>query len=127
VLSLVSTVMSYSRTREDWRGAINFLIDNARSQDVVLYYQPVGGWAAESYRDWLPGGGANRPTALSVEPESNDWRAKIAGARRVWLVEYPANLSDETSRAVEAELHRRYAAARQQQYRAITVTEFVAK
>jgi uncharacterized membrane protein len=127
VLSLVSTVMSYSRMREDWRGAINFLIDNARSQDVVLYYQPVGGWAAESYRDWLPGGGANRPTALSVEPQSNDWRAKIAGARRVWLVEYPANLSDDTSRAVEAELHSRYTASAEQHYRAITVTEFVAK
>jgi hypothetical protein len=45
----------------------------------------------------------------------------------VWLVEYPENLSDDTSRAVEAELHSRYTAAREQQYRAITVTEFVTK
>ena len=29
-LSLVSTVISYSRVREDWRGVANFLIDNAR-------------------------------------------------------------------------------------------------
>jgi uncharacterized membrane protein len=127
VLSLVSTVLSYSRMREDWRGAVNFLIDNARSQDVVLYYQSVGGWAAESYRDWLPGGGANRPTAVRVEPQSNDWRAKLGAAKRIWLVEYPANLSDDTSRAVEAELHSRYTAAAEQQYRAVTVTEFVAK
>jgi uncharacterized membrane protein len=126
-LSLVSTVMSYSRMREDWRGAVNFLIDNANAQDVVLYYQPVANWAAESYRDWLPGGTANRPTAVSVDRQSNDWLAKIAGARRVWLVEYPANLSDDTTRTVETELHRRYTAAVQQQYRAITVTEFVAK
>jgi hypothetical protein len=119
--------MSYSRMREDWRGAVNFLIDNARSQDVVLYYQPVGNWAAESYRDWLPGGGANRPAAVSVSPPSSEWRSKIAGARRVWLVEYPSNLSDDTSRAVEAELHSRYSAVAAQQYRAITVTEFVAK
>ncbi|MGA9564949.1 MAG: glycosyltransferase family 39 protein, partial [Candidatus Korobacteraceae bacterium] len=83
-LSLVSTSMSYSRMREDWRGAVNYLIDNARAQDVVLYYQPVGNWAAESYRDWLPGGGANRPTALGVSAQSNDWRTKVAGARRVW-------------------------------------------
>jgi uncharacterized membrane protein len=126
-LSLVSTVMSYSRMREDWRGAVNFLIDNARSQDVVLYYQSVGGWAAENYRDWLPGGGANRPMAASIEPQSSDWRAKIAGAGRIWLVEYPANPNDETSRAVEAELHSRYTAAAERQYRAVTVTEFVAK
>jgi uncharacterized membrane protein len=127
VLSLVSTVISYSRMREDWRGAVNFLIDNARSQDVVLYYQPVGGWAAESYRDWLPGGGANRPISVKVEQQSNDWRTKIAGAKRVWLVEYPASLSDGTTRTVEAELHSRYTAIAAQQYRAITVAEFVAK
>ena len=127
VLSLVSTVMSYSHMREDWRGVVNYLIDNARAQDVVLYYQPVGNWAAESYRDWLPGGGANRPTALSMSAQSNDWRAKIASAHRVWLVEYPSNLSDDTSRSLEAELHSRYSAVAVQSFRAVTVTEFVAK
>jgi mannosyltransferase len=127
VLSLVSTVMSYSRMREDWRGVVNYLIDNARSQDVVLYYQPVGNCAAESYRDWLPGGGANRPTALGVSAQASDWRAKIASARRVWLVEYPSNLSDDTSRALETEMHSRYSAVAVQPFRAITVTEFVAK
>jgi uncharacterized membrane protein len=127
MFSLVSTMLSYSRVREDWRGAVNLLIDNARAQDVVLYYQPVSNWAAESYRDWMPGGAANRPAAVSVNPGSNDWRAKIAGARRVWLVQYPANLSDDTLRAVETELHRRYNAGAAEQFRAVTVTEFVAK
>jgi len=126
-LSLVSTMMSYSRAREDWRGVVNFLIDNARAQDVVLYYQPVGNWAAENYRDWLPGGSANRPLAMGVTEQSNDWRAKIAGARRVWLVEYPENLNDDTARALEAELHSRYTVVATQPFRAITVTEFVAK
>ncbi len=126
-LSLVSTSMSYSRMREDWRGAVNYLIDNARAQDVVLYYQPVGNWAAENYRDWLPGGSANRPTALGVSAQSNDWRAKIAGARRVWLVEYPSNLSDDTSRSLEAELHSRYSVVDSRVFRAVTVTEFAAK
>ena len=127
ILSLVSTWLSYSRIREDWRGAVNYLIDNARAQDVVLYYEPVGNWAAESYRDWLPGGGANRPTAVGVSPQSNEWRPKIAGAPRVWLVEYPANLIDETSRSLEAELHSRYTQVKSQEFRAVTVTEFVAK
>ena len=127
ILSLVSTWLSYSRVREDWRGAVNYLIDNARAQDVVLYYQPVGNWAAESYRDWLPGGGANRPRAVTADPQSNEWRAKIAGAQRVWLVEYPSNLSDETSRSLEAELHSRYTQVKSQAFRAVTVTEFAAK
>jgi len=126
-LSLVSTALSYSRMREDWRGVVNVLIDNARVQDVVVYYQGVGRFAAESYRDWLPGGAANRPMAVEVGAPSSDWRAQIAGARRVWLVEYPANVSDGTSRAVQAELHSRYVAVSSSPFRAVTVTEFVAK
>jgi mannosyltransferase len=127
VLSLVSTVLSYSREREDWRGAANYLIMHATAQDRVVYYQGVGDFATESYRDWLPGGTNNRPVAVEVHPQSNDWRDKIAGARRVWLVRYPANQSDSTALAVETELHSRYAAGETTQFRAVTVTEFVAK
>ncbi len=123
-LSLVSTALSYSRMREDWRGAVNFLIDNAQSQDVVVYYRGVGRFAAESYRDWMPGGDANRPVPVEVGAPGSDWRAEIAGARRVWLVEYPSNVNDDTSRAVEAELHSRYAPVDSRTFRAITVTEF---
>ena len=125
VLSLVSTMLSYSRAREDWRGVVNFLIDNARAQDVVVYYRGVGDFAAESYRDWLPGGNANRPIAVEVGAPGPDWRSKIVGVRRVWLVEYPSNASDDTSRAVEAELHSRYTQVASQGFRAVTVTEFV--
>jgi mannosyltransferase len=126
LLSLASTALSYSRMREDWRGAVNLLIDNARSQDVVVYYRGVGHFAAENYRDWMAGGGANRPAAVEVGAPGVDWRAKIGGANRVWLVEYPSNVSDETARAVEAEMHSRYSPVRTQTFRAIKVTEFVA-
>ena len=127
ILSMMSTWLSYSRMREDWRGAANYLIDHARAQDTVVYYRGVGNFAAESYRDWLPGGGANRPIPVEVGAPGTDWRARIVGAPRVWLVEYPANLSDETSRSVEAELHRHYAQGTSQAFRAVTVTEFVLK
>lgn len=127
VLSLVSTAISYSRVREDWRGAVNFLIDNARAQDIVVYYQGVGDWAAENYRDWLPGGSANRPAAVEITSQPNSWQTKITGAPRIWLVEYPANVSDDTSRAVEAELHSRYTVAGSHGFRAIAITEFVTK
>ena len=126
-LSLVSTALSYSRVREDWRGVANFLIDNARAQDAVVYYQGVGNFAAESYRDWLPGGAGNRPTPVEVGAPGADWRSKIVRTPRVWLVEYPASISNDTSRAVEAELHRRYTQAASKGFRAVTVTEFVAK
>ncbi len=127
VLSLVSAWLSYSRVREDWRGVANYLIDHARSHDVVVYYRGVGNFAAESYRDWLPGGGANRPIPVEVGAPGMDWRARIVGAPRVWLVEYPSNLSDETSRSLEAELHRHYTQVSSQSFRAVTVSEFEPK
>jgi uncharacterized membrane protein len=126
-LSIFTTIASYSRMREDWRGAANLLIDNASAQDVVVYYQGVGYFAAENYRDWLPGGSANRPNGVEVKPHSDDWRRELGDAKKVWLVEYPANLSDDNIRAVEAELHSRYYAARTTPFRAVTVTEFVRK
>jgi mannosyltransferase len=127
VLSLVSTVVSYTRAREDWRGLVTYLIEHADARDRVVYYWGVGKFAAESYRDWLPGGTSNRPAAVEVNPSSNDWRGQIAGAGRVWLVRYPANLSDDTVRAVEAELLSRYTAGQARQFRAVTVVEYLAK
>ena len=127
VLSLVSTVVSYTRVREDWRGVANYLIANAAAQDRVVYYEGVGNFAAESYRDWLPGGTNNRPMAIEVSSASNEWRDKLAGAGRVWLVRYPANKNDDTAQALQAELQSRYAAGETKQFRAITVTEFAAK
>jgi len=127
VLSLVSTVISYTRVREDWRGVANYLIANAAAQDRVVYYEGVGNFAAESYRDWLPGGTNNRPTAIEVSSASNEWREKLAGAGRVWLVRYPTNKTDDTARSVELELQRRYTPVETKQFRAITLTEFMRK
>lgn len=127
LLSLVSTVISYTRVREDWRGVANYLIDHAAAGDRVLYYEGVGNFAAERYRDWLPGGASNRPTAVEVNPPSYAWLQKIEGARRVWLVRYPAIRGDNTARAIEAELQSRYTAAETKQFQAVTVTEYVTK
>ena len=126
-LTLVSTVISYTRVREDWRGVANYLIANAAAQDRVVYYEGVGNFAAESYRDWLPGGTDNRPVAIEVSSASNDWREKLAGAARVWLVRYPANKTDDTARSVEMELQSRYTPVETKQFRAVTVAEFVPK
>src|ERR1017187_7157467 len=127
VLSLVSTVISYTRVREDWRGVANYLIDHASSQDRVVYYEGVGNFAAESYRDWLPGGANNRPVAIEVSSASNEWREKLAGAGRVWLVRYATNKRDDTASAVETELQQRHITGETKQFRAVTVTEFVPK
>lgn len=124
VLSLVSTGLSYTRVREDWRGVANYLIEHAGSQDRVLYYQPIGYFATESYRDWLPDGQRLRPAGVMVNPPNTEWEKKIAGADRLWLVSYPAKLSDTASRDIAAALQKHFAIAGRQEFRGVTVTEY---
>ncbi len=124
VLSLVSTGISYTRSREDWRGVAQYLMAHAESQDRVLYYEPIGYFATENYRSWLAGGQVSRPAPVMVNPPNPDWEQKIAGAARVWLVTYPDKLNDAVSRDILARLQQRYTVAGRQQFRAITVTEY---
>ena len=93
-LSLASTVILYHRVTEEWRFVVKELIANARPEDRVLYYQPVGEFAGENYRDWLPGGSAPRPQPFSVSPGAKDWEREIDDAPRVWLVVYRAKPND---------------------------------
>lgn len=124
VLSLVCVGLSYARVREDWRGAVGYLIAHASPEDRVLYYHPVGYFAAESYRDWLPGGKSPRPVGVLAFFADQPWEQQIQGANRIWLVRYPASEQDEHSRYVEQRLRAGYDAKATTNFRAISVTEY---
>jgi len=126
-LSLVATVLLYSRLTEDWRAAVMYLIANARPDDRVLYFQSVGQFAGESYRDWLPGGNISRPQALGINPGHTDWQRDVDHAARVWLVLYRAEPGDAEARAIEQELSERYAVGREENFRGVTIVEYDAK
>jgi len=123
-LSLASAITSYSRVQEDWRGVANYLIAQARPEDRVLYYQGFGYFAVESYRNWLPGGSAPRPLGVEVKPSNDDWKKRINGAERVWLVLYRTKLDDPVARAIDASLSDRYAMKQQVPFQAVTVLEY---
>jgi uncharacterized membrane protein len=127
VLSLVSTVILYTRVTEDWRGAISYLVRNARSDERVLYYQSVGYFAGENYRDWLSKGGGPHPWGVGVNPGSKEWEREVGQAPRVWLVLYRAKIDDPESRAIQEELLKRYNRGEQKQFRGITVLEYDAR
>jgi len=127
ILSLVSTVILYTRVTEEWRGVVMYLIANAHVGDRVLYYQSLGAFAAENYRNWLPGGSAPRPQAIEVSSPSADWEQKIGHAPRVWLVLYRAKADDADSRAIEQELLKAYDAGAEKSFRGVTVVEYEAK
>jgi len=124
VLSLASTIVMYRRVTEDWRGAVDYLIANARAEDRVLYYQSVGEFAGESYRDWLPGGNQSRPKPVGVDPTDIAWRNEIDHAQRIWLVLYRAKADDSESLAIEQELRKSYRRGAERDFRGVTVIEY---
>ena len=128
ILSLVATVILYTRVTEEWRGAVSYLIAEARPEDRVLYYQSLGAFAAENYWNWLPGGeSAPRPKEVDVSPPSTDWQRQIGDAPRVWLVLYRAKVDDPESRAIEQELLKRYEARVEKAFRGVIIIEYDAK
>ena len=124
LLSLIATVVMYQRVTEDWRGAVSYLIANARPGDRLLYYQSVGQFAAESYRDWLPGGSELRLTPIAIDSGNPNWRGELDRTKTVWLVLYRAKVDDPESRAIEGELASDYRPVRKQEFRGVTVVGF---
>jgi uncharacterized membrane protein len=127
VLSLASTFVMYKHVTEDWRGAVNYLIANAGANDRVLYYQSVGEFAGESYRDWLPGGNQSRPTPVGVDPANVVWENEIDHAQRLWLVLYRANGNDSGSQAIEQELMKNYLRGGERDFRGVSVIDYTQK
>lgn len=121
VLSLVSAGIVYRRVQEDWRGAVNYLIANSRPDDRVLYYKSVGEFAGESYRDWLAGGDARRPTPVAVGGPT-EWDA--GDSRRVWLVLYRVKPNDAAVGEIEQELGKRYVVGASEEFRGVTVVSY---
>jgi len=126
-LSLICAIVLYRHVTEDWRGAVSYLIANARPDDRVLYYQSVGQFAGESYRDWLPEGSGRRPAAVEANPPSMEWNSEIDHAPRVWLVLYRSEPDGPGSRVIEQELAKGYDRGQQEKFRGVTVIEYSSK
>ena len=124
ILSAVSTVIVYRRDTEDWRGAVRYLIAHVRPDDRVLYYQSIGEFAGESYRDWLATGEA-RPAPIAVDVTQDGWKNEVDGAPRVWLVLFRAKGDDAGSRLVEQDLMKRYQPGEVRFFPGVSVIEYI--
>ena len=124
LLSFTTTILFYARATEDWRGSVAYLIANNRPGDRVLYYESVGQFAGESYRDWLQTSNTARPETIGISKGSSDWQNRIADASRVWLVIYRVKPDEPEVRAIEDQLSRRYAAGEGKTFHGIVVLQF---
>lgn len=124
-LSLASTVILYHRVTEEWRFVVDYLIAKGHPEDRVLYYQSVGEFAGENYRDWLPGGSGPRPVPVAVNPAVEGWEEQIDDAPRVWLVVYRAKPNDaEVDRIRQVLNERKLTLKLVSSYPGVTLMEF---
>ena len=126
-LSLATTILLYMRETEDWRGAEKYLISNTRPGDRVLYYDSVGQFAGENYRDWLQPRDAARPATTGISRDDVNWFDEVGKAERVWLVLYRAQPGEAAAQEIEHRLAERYVLADQGSFARITVVEYIAK
>ncbi len=89
----------------------------------MLYYQPVGEFAGENYRDWLPGHQSPRPLSVPVNADG-EWDQKLDDAQQVWLVLYRAKPDDAEARAIEKKLESRYQPGTHETFRGVTVIRY---
>ena len=126
-LSLVATVHLDTHETEDWRAVVRYLLAHTRPADRILYYQSVGEFAGESYRDWLQSPNAPRPSATGIDPARPGWQREIGHAPRVWLVLYRTTLDAAGSSAIEQELSKTYVNRGVLFFSGITAVEYEAR
>jgi 4-amino-4-deoxy-L-arabinose transferase-like glycosyltransferase len=126
LLSLVTTIMLYRHATEDWRGAARYLLANTRPEDRVLYYQPVGAFVGEEYREWIQPPNTARPIGVAVDPD-NQWEGKLDHAPQVWVVLFRAKVGEEAPLAIARELNARYVEDGTASFHAITIVRYRAK
>ena len=124
VLSLASVVTAYTRVQENWRGVVRFLMAQADSRDRALYYQGDGSFAAENYRNWIPGGAVKRPVGIIAGPHNPGWEKQLEGAPRVWLVLYRVKPDDPALLAIDERLRAAYTMEGIAPFRAVTVIQY---
>jgi hypothetical protein len=120
-LSVASAVVSYTQVREDWRGVTHYLMAQARPEDVVFYYEPLGYMATEHYRTWLAGESAPRPRGIKIFDPGDNWETQIGGASPVWLVLYRTKLEDSAGRTIDARLAGHFTAEAPVKFKGVTV------
>ncbi len=125
--SIWASIFSYSQQREDWRGAVRYLMAHAGASDRVLYYRAIGEYAAEQYRDWLPGGAERRPAATALNPGANEWQQQVGDAQRIWLVLYPTNRPGPLVPEIQEKLGAQFAPVDERKFKDIVLIEYAHK
>lgn len=87
VLSVVAVILSYSRTREDWRGTVRYISAHTRPADKLWFSRSYGATPYDYYSRRMSHGGL-QPAVVA------DKEAARRANERMWIIIYPSNTPD---------------------------------
>lgn len=114
-LSIVTVFLSYSRTRENWRDAANFVSSEAQPGDAILFYRGYSDTPFYYYESRSPA--ENRPERI----QDNSVIA-LSGKKRLWAILYPVGPPDVVAK--ESDLTQRYPVLEQTTFHGVRIVLF---
>jgi len=115
VLSLVSVFRSYSRTREDWRDAVRYVLSRTQAGDAIWFDHAFSATPFEYYE--------NRTATENYPQRVRGANAsEVEGKNRLWVVFYP--LASPQTVATESQIAAQYAAVGRASFRGVHIILF---
>jgi mannosyltransferase len=114
-LSILTAFLSYSRTREDWRGAAHYVLSQEQPGDAIWFCRGYADTPFLYYGSRFPV--ASRPDLLAGADIPD-----LRGKTRLWVVFYPIPTSD--SAAMESKMTAQYSVLQQSSFRGMRIVLF---
>ncbi|HEY3930691.1 MAG TPA: glycosyltransferase family 39 protein [Candidatus Koribacter sp.] len=124
VLSGIATAASYSKVREDWRGAAAYTASVAPDAPVVFYIKD-GAAPFAYYRDRLSSPlKAAQLIPSEQQPSEADAQVWARFYPCIWVVRFPADVKDPALPEITRDLLRHYKLCERQDFKGISVSWF---
>ncbi len=115
ILSIVTVFLSYSRTRENWRDAVHYVLSQTQPGDAIWFYRDYAETPFEYYE--------NRTTPKNYpERLSGENLPELHGEKRLWVVFYPVGSAGAA--AIESKFGDEYTALSQSNFRGMHIVLF---
>lgn len=124
-LSTVSVAISYTKVREDWRGAATFT-EAAGANDPVVFYLKDGAAPFAYYRERLGQPLQEEQILRLAAPPSNDQVAQWANQYpRIWVVRFPSGPKDSVDVQISEAMGLKYRMCARRALKEISLSWFV--
>jgi uncharacterized membrane protein len=124
VLSVFVAVASYSKPREDWRGAAQYLIAQRQPDDHIVCYRDYACFALQTYAGTVLGKPELFTHTIGISRPDGDWATQLDDAQRAWFIGYPSNSDDANARTIGNELSQNYNRVEQRDFQSISVVQY---